>query len=149
MVLGILISAISSAQSTTPPREPAIVAIDAAIKSLRETPNQFVQTGNMTGVSSTGCDAGTGIQVSLTGGGPGSTSPQQLALARQGSNDAIKQQADKAVQILTEIKTLIQKPAAQVDKAQVTSKLGELSRTYIAPVVVSVITALIKSGLGL
>jgi hypothetical protein len=78
-----------------------------------------------------------------------SVSPQQVAIARQVANDAIKQQADKAVQLLTEIKTLIQKPPAQVDKPQVTSKLGELSKTFIAPVVVSVISALIKSGLGL
>lgn len=157
-VLGVLLSAVLMAQAPALPRDSAIVAIDAAIKSLRETPNQFSLAVNVTGVSVSN-SGGVGLQVTATGGGPGSTTTgmivdstaagQQITIARQNADEALKQEADKAIRLLTEIKTLLQKPPAQVEKPKVASKLGELAKTYVAPVMLSIIEALIKARLGL
>jgi len=107
-ILGVLVSAVSLAQATVSTSDPVVVAIDAAVKSLRETPNQFSLAVNITGVS-VNSSGGIGLLGTATGGGPGSTttglmvnstaSGQQVAIARQEANEALKQEADKAIRI--------------------------------------------------
>jgi len=147
---------LGAASAAQQPMDPVIVAIDAAIASLRQQPNQFTLTVNVTGLAVTSSGAGTGMKVEVTGGGPGSqttglnvtaTNQQQMNIAQSTADQALKQQAEKAIALLTEMKSLLQAP--KVNKSSIMSRLTEFGKTYVAPVLKSVIEALIKKKLGL
>lgn len=146
------LSTVNAAQQSM---EPVIVAIDAAITSLRQQPNQFALTVNVTGLSVTSSGPGTGMKVEVTGGGQGSqttglnvtSTGGQMSIAQRDADQALKQQAEKAISLLTEIKSLLQAP--KVDKPTVMSRLEDFGKTYVAPVLKSVIEVLIKKKLGL
>lgn len=135
--------------------DPVIIAIDAAIVSLKEQPNQFLLIVSSTGMSVTSTGSGTGMTVEVTGGGPGShttglnvsANSGQVTIAQSTADQALKEQAEKAISLLTEIKTSLQ--AKKVDKSKITSHLTEFGKTYVAPVLKSVIEALVKKKLGL
>jgi len=132
-----------------------VVAIDAAIASLRQQPNQFNLTVSTTGLAVIESGGGTGMRVEVTGGGPGSQTTglavtatgAQLNIAQSMADQVLTQQAEQAISLLTELKSLLQ--ARRVDKPSVMSRLAEFSKTYVAPVLKSVIEALIKKKLGL
>lgn len=144
-----------TATAQQPRPDPVIIAIDAAIDSLKQQPNQF--TLNVTAVGAVGIASGggTGINVETHGGGPGSQTTGMIAradgtqvnIAHAAADTALKQEAEKAVKLLTDIKTALQ--ASKVDKPTVISKLTEFAKTYVAPVLKSVIEALVKKKLGL
>ena len=150
-VFGMTVTA--SAQQPRP--DPLIVAIDAAIDSLKHQPNQF--TLNVTAIGAVGIASGggTGIKVEVHGGGAGSQTTGMVAradgtqvnIAHATADAALKQEAERAVKLLADIKTALQAP--KVDKPTVTSKLTEFAKTYVAPVLKSVIEALVKKKLGL
>lgn len=95
------------------------------------------------------------MNVEVTGGGPGSQTTGlnvtsmggQMNIAQREADQALKQQAEKAISLLTEIKSLLQAP--KVDKPTVMSRLADFGKTYVAPVLKSVVEALIKKKLGL
>lgn len=157
IALGLSVGALAMAQ-TVATHDPAVAAIDAAIKSLREMPNQYMLSISTSGVTVNN-SGGTGIKIDVQGGGPGSTTigmridnsvtQQQTAVAYKTADEAVKKESERAIGILTEIKTLIQKQPAQIDKPAVSSKLVELGKTFLVPVVVSVIQAIVKTRLGL
>lgn len=150
-VLGMTVTA--SGQQPRP--DPVIVAIDAAIDSLKQQPNQFTLNVTAIGAVGTASGGGTGIKVEAHGGGPGSQTigmvakadGTQVNIAYATADAALKQEAEKAVKLLTDIKTALQAP--KVDKPTITSKLTEFAKTYVAPVLKSVIEALVKKKLGL
>jgi hypothetical protein len=137
-------------------QEAVISAIDQAIKSLKENPNQFHLSVTTTGLninqSGTG---GTGMIVKATGGAPGSqvtglniaVDGGEINVARQAVNDALREESRKAIQILEELKLAIenQKP----DANRVKAIIKDLNETYIPPIVTSLISKLITSWLGL
>jgi hypothetical protein len=135
--------------------DPVIIAIDAAIDSLKQQPNQFALNVMAVGAMGTASGSGTGIKVEVHGGGPGSQTTglvaradgTQVNIAHGVADAALKQEAEKAVKLLTDIKTALQAP--KVDKPTVISKLTEFAKTYVAPVLKSVIEALVKKKLGL
>ena len=137
------------------PLDPVVVAIDAAIESLREHPNQFKLVVNVTGMSVTSTGQGTGMNVEVTGGGPGSQTTGlnvsagsgQMSIAQSTADQALQEQAEKAISVLTEMKTLLQAP--KVDNAKIMSRLTEFGKTYVAPVLKTVIEALVKKKLGM
>lgn len=155
----LLLSAVCLSAMITPvaaqQRDPTIVAIDAAIQSLKEQPNQFSLTVMAVGAVGISSGGGTGIRVEAHGGGPGSqttglvatASDAQINIVQTKADEKLKQEADKAVKLLSEIKTLIQTP--KPDQSTISSKLSDLAKTYVAPVLTSVITALIKVRLRL
>lgn len=138
-----------------PGGDAVILAIDAAIQSLSQQPNQFRLNVTVVGAIGTASGGGTGIHVEAHGGAPGSqttglvasASSAQVEIAQSTADAALRQEAEKAVGLLTEIKSLLQ--AKKVDKPAVTSRLGEFAKTYVAPVLKSVIEALVKKKLGL
>jgi hypothetical protein len=144
-----------SAQQTRKTTDPAIVAIDAAIKSLKEQPNQFTLDVTVIGVSGTASGGGTGVSVVANGGGPGSQTTgltatvdgTQVNIAQHTADTKLQQESQKAVKLLTDIKTALQAP--KVDKPTVQAKLSEFLKTYVAPVLKSVIEALVMKRLGL
>lgn len=135
--------------------DPVIVAIDAAITSLKEQPNQFNLAVNVTGMAVTSSGPGTGMKIEATGGGPGSqttglnvsTTGAQVNITRTTADQALEEQAEKAISLLSEMKLLLQAP--KVDKPTVMSRLTDFGNTYVAPVLKSVIGALVKKKLGL
>lgn len=135
--------------------DPAIIAIDAAIASLKQQPNQFTLNVMTVGAMGTASGGGTGIKVEVHGGGPGSQTTglvakadgSQVNIAQSTADAALKQEAERAIKLLTEIKAALQAP--KVDTPTVTSKLTEFAKTYVAPALKSVIEALVKKKLGL
>ncbi len=135
--------------------DPAIIAIDAAIKSLKQQPNQFSLDVTVVGVVATANGGGTGLSVEANGGGPGSQTiglvskvdGGQVNIAKHTADARLTQEAEKAIKILTDIKTALQAP--KVDKPLVQSKLTEFLNTYVAPVLKSVLQALVLKRLGL
>lgn len=133
--------------------DPVVVAIDAAIASLRQQPNQFNLT--MTGLQITSSGQGTGMKLDVTGGAAGSQTTglnitmggKEMQIAQSTADQALKDEAAKAITLLTEMKSLLQAP--KVDKTTIMSRLTEFGKTYVAPVLKSVIEALIKKRLGL
>jgi hypothetical protein len=128
-----------------------IVAIDAAIQSLKQQPNQNMRL-ICTGVQATANGGGTGLSVTANGGGFGSQTTgmivsmdnAQCSVAADTARDAFSQQA---IQQLSDIKAMLQ--ATTVDKPSIMSKLSELGKTYVAPALQAVIGALITKKLGL
>jgi hypothetical protein len=140
-----------------PPDEndPAIVAIDAAIQSLKQQPNQNMQlrcTGMSVNTTVNGNGSGTGISITATGGGMGSTttgmivsmSGAQCSTAASAASSALSQQA---VERLSDLKTSLEAPT--VNQTTIMSRLAELGKTYLAPVSQTIIEALIKKKFGL
>jgi hypothetical protein len=138
-----------------PRSDPVIIAINAAIDSLKQQPNQFTLDVTVVGAMGTASGGGTGINVEVQGGGPGSQTTgliarvdgTQVNIAQAKADAVLKQEAEKAVKLLTEIRTALQAP--KLDKLTATSKLAEFLKTYVAPVLKSVIEALVKKRLGL
>jgi len=62
-------------------------------------------------------------------------------------NNAVDQQSEKAVQILEQIKSGLQAP--KIDKPTITSELKDFTTTYVAPVLQSVISAVVLKALHL
>ena len=145
----------TSAYAQAADNDPVILAIDAAVQSLRQQPNQFNLQITAIGAMGVANNGGTGISVTATGGGPNSTTTGMVArvdsgqinIARANADAVLKQQAEQAIQLLNDIKASLQ--AKTVDKPSVMSKLAQLGQTYIAPVVQTVIAALIQKKLGL
>ena len=135
--------------------DPVIIAIDAAINSLKEQPNQFTLKVTVAGAVGIASGGGTGIHVQAQGGGPGSQTigmvaradGTQVNITEATADAALKQEAEKAVNLLTDIKAALQ--ARKPDKSTVTAKLAEFAKTYVAPVLKSVVEALVKKKLGL
>ena len=137
------------------PSDPVVAAIEAAIASLKQQPNQFNLSVNVTGMSVTSSGQGTGMKVEVRGGGPGSqttglnvkATDGQVNIAQTAVDKALREQAERAIALLTEIKTLLRAP--KIDKPTIMSRLTEFGKTYVAPVLKSVIEALVKKKLGL
>jgi hypothetical protein len=132
-----------------------VIALDAAIESLKKEPNQFNLTVTTVGVMATASNGGTGLSVQANGGGPGSTTVGLIAspsggniqLTQATADDQLKREAEKAVQLLQEIRGLLTQK--KIDKPTIKSKLEAFSQTYVAPVLKSIIEALLKKRLGL
>lgn len=135
-------------------KEIIVVAIDDAIKSLQDQPNQFNLSVTTTGLSvNQSGSGGTGMVVNVTGGGAGSNvtglnismNGNEINIATQAANDALIQQSQKAIKILEELKQNIS--VKKPEKSKVKSALSKLHDTYIAPIAKSVISGLISKWL--
>ena len=143
------LESIATAQSRS--TDPVIAALDAAIQSLKEQPSQFHLSVTAIGAMGVASGSGTGIRVEARGGQAGSQTTGLVASASSGditiaqarATERLKEEADKAIKLLSEIKVLAQAP--KPDQPTLTSKLSELAKTYVAPVLTAVVTALIKA----
>ncbi len=145
----------SGAQEHAGKPDPVITAIDEAIKSLSVKPNQFTLVVQSTGLNVTQTGSGTGMEVKVQGGGSGSNTTglnitmdtAKIQITQAGADQALREQAEKAVHILTEIKTALMQP--KPDRGTILSKLSELAGTYIPDVVKAILDKLVRSRLGL
>jgi hypothetical protein len=135
VVLALAVAATNTAVAAPPDEnDAAIVAIDAAIQSLTQQPSQNMQL-SCTAVRNTVNGPGTGISITATGGGVGSTttgmivsmSGAQCSAAVGEASGALSQQA---VQKLSDLKASLE--ASPAEKSTIMSRLAELGKTYIA-----------------
>lgn len=116
--------------------EAAVMAVDAAIRSLTKEPEQCTATMHV-GVMGVGRGA-PGVVGEAHGGGPGSvavgvqgSAGNSTASAQSGAtDDDSKQKAEEALRVLNELRAELVKKS--VDKPTVSSKLAELAKTYVA-----------------
>lgn len=157
------VAAIAFGQQTRPtvrPPDPVVVAIDAAIQSLRtEQPIIFVQPNcSATGLNITaGPGGGTGLTINATGGGPGSqTTGMEISvnggtcnvssMAGEAVTKVVGPQVAQGIQLLTEIKSLIQ--AGTLDRDTLGQKVASLrSLRYLPPSIASMTDALARTKL--
>jgi hypothetical protein len=80
------------------------------------------------------------MKVEVTGGGPGSqttglnvttTTGEHISIAQKTADQTLKKEAEKAIALLTEIKSLLQAP--KIDKPGVLSRLSTLARPMPRP----------------
>ena len=132
--------------------DPALVAIDAAIQSLKQRPSQFTMEVSCIGAQAISNGGGTGQSVTVTGGAAGSQTTGMVvsmngAQCTAALSNAINGLNHQAIQQLAELKELLQAPTT--DKSSIMSKLSELGKTYVMPALQSVLEALIKKKLRL
>lgn len=139
--------------------DPVVVAIEAAIQSLRtEQPIIIVQpTCSATGLTVTNSGGGTGVSVTAVGGGPGSqTTGMNVSvtgghcdvnpMALEAVNRIVGPQITQAIQLLTDIKSLVQ--ARVVDKDLLAQKVSGLRQLrYLPPSIASMTDAVSKTKL--
>jgi len=137
------------------PSDPVIVAIDAAIESLKREPNQFNLSVTSVGVMGSASGGGIGIQSSPQGGGPGSTTigvqgtanTGNIQITQAAANEQLIKEAERAIRLLQEIRDALS--TQKIDAPSVKSRLQEFAGTYAAPALKAVIEALVKKKLGL
>ena len=131
-----------------------INAIDEAIATLSENPNQFSFSINVTGTSITS-HGGTGLNVTATGGGPGSNTigfqssvaGSQIQIAQNAVDQHLQAEADKAIKVLQELRDTLHNQEYDKDKAK--TLLQKLKETYLPSVVSSIIAKLVMSYMGI
>ena len=135
--------------------EDILSVIDEAIDSLSQQPNQFALSINITGTTAMAQGGGTGLSVTAVGGGPGSSTigfqssidGAQIQAAQSAVNNHLISEADKAIQILRDLKTSLSSKNPEGDK--VSSLLSNLKESYLPPIVTSIIVKLISFYLGM
>ena len=135
-------------------RNEAVNIINEMINSIKENPHQFNISVKVIGQQITS-HGGTGLSISATGGGPGSTTIGQMVTAG-GNNIKISQekkgihamnaQFNALLSTLEEIKSQFE--ADSPDKGILSRLNDSLVNTWVPGVIGSVISALIKSVLG-
>jgi hypothetical protein len=146
-----LLSAVPVAAMAAAESDPAIIAIDAAIKSLQQTPQQNM-TMTCIGMQSTSTGSGIGTSVTTYGGASGSRTTG-LIVSNDGAQCTAKENAasgelsQKAIEQLSILRTKLE--ATPVDKPGIMASLTELGKTYVAPALQAVLQALILKRLGL
>ena len=135
-------------------RNAAIEAIDEAIKSLSNEPNQFSLLVKSTGLSIVHSGSGgTGMNVTVSGGAPGSKTTglqismdgNEIQVSQQAATEALKAESQKAIKVLQDLKNTLSKET--VESGKVDSLLERLRKTYIPSIISSIITKLVTSGL--
>ena len=141
-------------EKTNARRYAAIAAIDEAIKSLSNKPNQFSLLVKSTGLSVVQSrSGGTGMNVTVTGGGPGSKTTglnvsmdgHDIQIVQQAATQALSEESQKAIQILQDLKKALSEET--VESEEVDSLLAKLRETYVPVIISSIITKLITFGL--
>ncbi len=141
-------------EKTNARRYAAIAAIDEAIKSLSNKPNQFSLLVKSTGLSVVQSGSGgTGMNVTVTGGGPGSKTTglnvsmdgHDIQIVQQAATQALSEESQKAIQILQDLKKALSEET--VESEEVDSLLAKLRETYVPVIISSIITKLITFGL--
>lgn len=139
----------------SPKNTTAVAVLEAAIKSLKDKPNQFNLQVTCQGMQVTASGGSTGMNMTVIGGAPGSQTMgmkvtmdnAQCNVAGSKVDAAMKEQGEKAIELLTKIKSAIE--ANKSDKTEVSGLLSELGSTFIVPALQSVIEAVVKKALHL
>ena len=136
--------------------EIAISTLDEIIHSLSENPNQFSYNINITGSSGIANSPGsTGINVTAKGGDSGSTTIGFVSTVDNSSIQLIQNEVDKyiqtkaneAIKALEDLKRYLL--SEEFTSNSTNSLLERINSTYLPQVLVSLITKLVTSSLGI
>lgn len=136
------------AAAAEPLSDPAIIAIDAAIQSIQQQPNQFDVQLTCTGVQASASGGGTGLSVNVTGGGLGSQTTgmnvtMDSAACQAAASNSVNALNQNTLKQLADLKTSLEAPTP--DKSTILSQISDLGKSYIAPALVAAIKALVES----
>ncbi len=127
--------------------------IEVMAASLRADPHQFQILINVTGQSVTS-NGGTGMSISVSGGGPGSTtignkvslSGAQIEISQQRGVQAMNEQFEALLLKLGEICQELKKPTP--DKTMVKQAIDSLRNTWVPGVIIGVLGNVASNALG-
>ncbi len=128
--------------------------IETIIASIKDNPSQFHINVNVTGQRVTS-HGGTGLSISATGGGAGSTTigqvvtadGSQIQIAQQKGIRAMNDQLDALINTLSEIAQQLK--SATPDKELLSRLHTSLKDTWVPGVIVTVVGSILTKALGL
>ena len=127
--------------------------IEVMTNGLRSNPQQFQISIRVVGQSVTSY-GGTGISISVSGGGSGSTtignkvslSDAQVEITQQKGVQAMNEQFGALMATLTEISSELRKPAP--DKPLLKRAVDSLKNTWVPGVIVGVVGNIVSKSIG-
>ena len=135
------------------PREAAEV-IQAMIDSLRSEPDQLHISINVSGQQITS-HGGTGLSITATGGGPGSTTVGQVVtmdgshieISRGKADQAMRDQLTALINSLEEITAELRSP--RPDRSRIQKVLDSLKGTWVPGLIIGVMSNALSSAIGI
>ena len=128
--------------------------IEGIIDSIKSDPSQFHLSINVTGQQVTSY-GGTGMHISVTGGGAGSTtignkvslSGASVEIAHQQGVQAINEQMNALFRTLTEISQQLRSQSP--DKSLIQRLVGSLKNTWVPGVIVGMVGNAVSKAIGI
>ena len=128
--------------------------IDSMTESLRNNPNQFQIQINVAGQFISNAGPGTGVEIHVSGGGPGSNTTgqkvsmdsSQIEITQKAGDEAMKQEMKTLVESLGVIshELTCQKP----DKQKI-SKVCQSLKTWVPSLIRSVLVCVLTQAVGM
>ena len=128
--------------------------VQAISDSLRSDPDQFQISINVVGQEIT-CYGGTGLEISATGGGPGSTTVgqvvsvegTQIQISRDQAEQAMTERVTALVNSLDAIAAELRSPSP--DKSSIQRIFDSLKDTWVPGLIIGVLSNVLSSAIGL
>ena len=132
----------------------AITILESITQSLKDNPSQFHITVNLTGQKITS-HGGTGLSITATGGGIGSTTigqkvsldGSQIEISQNRGKQAMDEQFNALLKTLTQI--IDQLKTTSPDRGIISQLYESLKNTWVPGVIVSVVGSVLTSAIGL
>jgi hypothetical protein len=132
----------------------AVVILESLTQSLRDNPSQFHITVNVTGQKITS-HGGTGLSITATGGGIGSTTIGQtvsldgagIEISQGRGKQAMNDQFNALIQTLTQIIDQLREPSP--DRGIISRLYESLRNTWVPGVITSVVGSVLAGAIGL
>ena len=128
--------------------------IDEIINSIKDNPAQFQLSINVIGQQVTS-HGGTGMSISVTGGGPGSTTignkvtvgGASVEIAQQRGKQAMNEQFNALLNTLNAISEQLK--VREPDKSLIQRLTSSLKNTWVPGVIVGVVSNVVTAALGM
>ncbi len=132
----------------------AISILEEMIQSIKNNPNQFYINIQVTGQKVTSY-GGTGLKITATGGGPGSTTIGQkvsmngadIQISQNRGKQAMNAQFNALLQTLDKIVEQFQ--SSSPDKNVISKLYDSLKNNWVPDVIISIIGLVLKKTIGL
>jgi Trk-type K+ transport system membrane component len=132
----------------------AAKVIDEIINSIKDNPAQFQLSINVIGQQVTS-HGGTGMSISVTGGGPGSTTignkvtvgGASVEIAQQRGKQAMNEQFNALLNTLNAISEQLK--VREPDKSLIQRLTSSLKNTWVPGVIVGVVSNVVTAALGM
>jgi len=136
-------------------KKEAAAIIDLMIKSIKTNPNQFQIEINVIGQSISNVSGGIGLDVSATGGEPGSTTigqqvsvdGSQIRIAQKAGNHAMKKQMQTLIDSLAAISNELK--SQNPDKKRISKVYQSFKGTWVPSLITSVLAHILTQGIGM
>lgn len=134
--------------------EEAVDIIEELIQSLKNNPSQFHISVNVIGQKITS-HGGTGLSITATGGGPGSTTIGQkvsvggadVRILQESGVQAMNAQFNALLQTLHKIAEQLQ--SSSPDRGAISGLYNSLKNTWIPEIIATIVGSVLKRTIGL